>query len=283
MPCTPRSPSVKLYLHGRSDTPFPREPSAHCRPPPRAQGVAGRSGHRVQGRGLPGPVADACPAWWTSMPRPPTATAPRAGPPQQRGHAGGRRGRRPPVLRAGNPHRPAGLVPPCVMSIPNGVAFTTRSALATSAAVPHPARRPGQRRGPGAASGERFTTTTSAAPAAPRARTTARPAPPLPPRRSAARPRPGPRRAAARPGSRRRRCCPPPAGRPGGTRSSPPQLGRHRRRSSTAPWAAALCGMVTDRPPRPSVRMASTAAAPWPGGTPGPRRPSPPPRRRRRR
>src|SRR5918997_446656 len=70
--------------------------------------------------------------------------------------------------------------PAATSPIPSGVAFTTRSAAGTSAAVPTRPRLPASWAARAAGSGDRLTTALAAAPAPPRARATARPAPPAP-------------------------------------------------------------------------------------------------------
>src|SRR5918997_659525 len=158
--------------------------------------------------------------------------------------------------------------PAATSPIPSGVAFTTRSAAGTSAAVPTRPRLPASWAARAAGSGDRLTTATSAAPAPPRARATARPAPPAP---TTTHRRP----ATSTPWSRRRSSRNPAPSVLSPTSRSPcrntqftaPRSAATAVRSSTASWTAPLWGIVTDRPPMPSVRMAATTSAPRPSAT----------------
>src|SRR5215207_6475161 len=152
--------------------------------------------------------------------------------------------------------------------IPSDVALTTRSAAPRSRWSPTRPRGPASAAARTAGSGERLMTATSAAPTSPSARATARPAPPAPTttHRSPAGSTP--------PSSRSASTNPAPSVLSPTSRSpcqytqlTAPSSAATAVRSSTAPWAAALWGMVTDSPAMPSVRAAATAAAPPPSGT----------------
>src|SRR5918997_7191864 len=155
--------------------------------------------------------------------------------------------------------------PAATSPIPSGVAFTTRSAAGTSAAVPTRPRLPASWAARAAGSGDRLTTATSAAPAPPRARATARPAPPAP---TTTHRRPD----TSTPRSSRRASRKPAPSVLSPTSSSPrrntqftaPSSAATVVRSSTASQTAALWGIVTESPPIPSVRMAATASPPRP-------------------
>src|ERR687898_522307 len=139
--------------------------------------------------------------------------------------------------------------------IPSDVALTTRSATPRSRWAPTRPRGPASAAARAAGSGERLTTATAAAPPSPSARATARPASPPPSSRSAST---TPAPSVLSPTSRSPCQY---------TQLTAPSSAATGVRSSTAPWAAALWGMVTDSPAMPSVRAAATAAAPPPSGT----------------
>src|ERR687897_2656792 len=155
-----------------------------------------------------------------------------------------------------------------MIPIPSDVALTTRSAARGARCWPPRPGGPASAAARTAGSGERLTTATSAAPTSPSARATARPAPPAPTtthRSPAGSTPPSSRSASTNPA--------PSVLSP--TSRSPCQYTQLTARSSaatgvsssTAPWAAALWGMVTESPAMPSVRTAAIAAGPAPSGT----------------
>src|ERR687897_380944 len=155
-----------------------------------------------------------------------------------------------------------------MIPIPSDVALTTRSAARGARCWPPRPGGPASAAARTAGSGERLTTATSAAPTSPSARATARPAPPAPMtthRSPAGSTPPSSRSASTNPAPS---VLSPPSGSPCQyTKWTAPSSAATGVRSSTAPWAAALWGMVTDSPAMPSVRAAATAAAPPPSGT----------------
>src|ERR687898_826127 len=155
-----------------------------------------------------------------------------------------------------------------MIPIPSDVALTTRSAAPRSRWSPTRPRGPASAAARAAGSGERLRPAPSAAPTRPGAGATARPAPPAPTttHRSPAGSTP--------PSSRRASTNPAPSVLSPTSRSpcqytqlTAPSSAATGVRSSTAPWAAALWGMVTESPAMPSVRTAAIAAGPAPSGT----------------
>ena len=163
--------------------------------------------------------------------------------------------------RAASPRRPA-------LTMATGVACTTRSIPRRSCGRPTSTTFGANAAPRHAGATLLFTTTIFLAPASARASTAARPAPPAPitPQRRPAGSKPAPsRRSSNKPAPSQLSARMAPASKLSVFAAPSRRTCRDRRVASRA--AASLCGIVTDRPRRPSAAAPTTALSTDPGGT----------------